>query len=135
METSQASTRQCGGAGRLRWLAQTAALLALAGCATQYDRFRDVSLRRLTIDQAFDRLDEYDIAYHFQTCEQVASAPSRPLAACRHRGAQGIVFALVDNGHYRLGVGSAYVQLYIELGADHTVVEVREETVSTIIDW
>ena len=111
------------------------ALLTTAGCATQYEIYREVSVRRMTMDEVFDRLDELDIRYHFETCDQVAAGPHRPLASCRHQGARGIVFALADNGAYLFGVGSAYVQLYLELDANDTVIEAREEPIGTLVDW
>lgn len=104
----------------------------ISSCATQYDSFREISLRGLTREQASDRLEGLGIPFYFQTCERALSFSDRPLAQCHHTASLGIIRALANDGFYLMGIGTSDVQLYIELDTSETVIEVREETVNSL---
>lgn len=108
------------------------AALALSGCATQYDRFRHVPLEGATRAQVVDRLEALEIPFSFATCEQASATAVRPAEGCHRKESVGIIRATANNGHHLMGIGAHWVQLHIELGADDSVVAVREEPVKTL---
>jgi hypothetical protein len=115
----------------LRLIVLSVIAAAASGCATQYDSYSQISMDEMTLNEAYEYLSGLGIPYTLFSCEKAESSSSDPLASCQNQNSYAIIWALANDGSYMLGAGSSDMQLYIEVGEDRKVLEVREDVAYT----
>ncbi len=83
-------------------------------------------------EEASAYLRGLEIPFSYYACEEAIANHNDSLALCQYPTSTGVIWALAEDGFYRLGMGSSYMQLYIEFSDAGRVVEVRERPVNTL---
>ena len=116
-----------------RWPAVAAVVATFAGCATDYDEYASQSMVGMEQEDASAYLSDVGIPFSYYACDEAKALHNDPLAQCQYPTSTGVIWALADDGFYRFGVGSSFMQLYVEFGEAGRVVEVRERPVNTLL--
>ncbi len=116
-----------------KWLIATL-LIALAGCATQYDRFK----QSISVGQSANEVEQHlinsGIGYRYVTCEEaIIKESTLPKYECLSAESVGMYLGYSNDGSYILGAGSSDVAFEIEIGPDERVTLIRTDNVYTFL--
>ncbi len=106
-------------------------VIALAGCATQYDRFKKTIMVGQASNQVEKHLSDAGIGYRYLTCEEAHKEISMPKHKCVSAESVGMYIGYSNDGSYILGAGSSDVAFEIEIGPDQRVKFIRTDNVYT----